>query len=176
MAGIWNLDGEPVSREILASMSARMAHRGPDGETFWIQGEAGFAYQMMKVQPESASERQPLEHPAGITLVYDGRLDNREELLQKLPHSAGVSSASPDPEIVMAMYREWGEGFAQHLVGDIALAIWDGSKRRMLLARDVMAGRTLYHCRFGNTFLFATEIKTLLAHPLVNTAPNDWAL
>ena len=174
--GIWNVDGEPVSRELLQQMSSRMAHRGPDGENLWIEGEIGLAVQLMKVTPESHAESQPVSHPSGLKLLFDGRLDNRDELLAKLPKSTGLSIASPDSDIVMAAYCHWGDQFLRDLTGDIALALWDRAKRQLLLARDIMGGRTLYYCRISNVFVFATEVKALLRHPLVKTEPNDIAL
>lgn len=173
--GIWNLDGEPVSREILAPMSARLAHRGPDGENFLLRGPAGFAFQTLRVTPESVQEIQPVEHPSGTILLWDGRLDNREELADALPR-AQLSRACPDSSLVLAAYAAWGEDCLKRLDGDFALAVFDPAQQRMLLARDVMGGRTLYYCRFGHHFLFASEIKALMAHPQVATAPNEQAV
>lgn len=79
--GLWNLDGRPLESELLAKMSATLAHRGPDGEDFWTKGPVGLACQLMRVTPESLTETQPLVHPSGAVAVFDGRLDNREELL-----------------------------------------------------------------------------------------------
>lgn len=175
LTGIWNTDGEPVSREILSSMSARLAHRGPDGERLLIAGEAGFAFQSLHVTPESLHETQPAQHASGTVLLWEGRLDNREELSSVLTRSA-LPSNTPDSSIVLEAYVEFGEGFLQRLDGDFALALYDPAQRVLLLARDVMGGRTLYHGTFDEHVLFASEIKALLAHPRVQTRPNDEAV
>jgi len=173
IVGIWNLDGKPVDQSQLARMSATLAHRGANGERLWIQGSVGLACQLFRVTPESATEIQPLIHSSGVALVFDGRLDNRAELLESLKTSAGVSVTSPDPALVLAAYEAFGDQLPERLAGDFALGLFDPNQRRLLLARDAIGIRPLHYCRTGDTFLFASEIKALLAHPLVSTRPND---
>src|SRR5205823_5159209 len=81
IVGIWNLDGRPVERKLLGRLSATMSHRGLDGEDFWLDGPVGLACQLFRVTPESATEVQPLVDHSGTVLVFNGRLDNRTELL-----------------------------------------------------------------------------------------------
>jgi len=176
IVGIWNLDGQPVARDVLARLSAMLAHRGPDGEGLWIGGAAGVACQLMRVTPESAAESQPYVHESGVVLVFDGRLDNRGELLLALATTAGMGPDVPDARLVVAAYHAYGEEFPKHLNGDFALGLFDPGRQRLLLARDAIGIRPLYHCRAGSTFLFASEIKALLAHPRVTTQPNEDAL
>jgi asparagine synthase (glutamine-hydrolysing) len=173
IVGIWNLDGKPVEREVLARMSATMAHRGLDGEEMWIKGPVGFACQLSRITPESEKETQPLVGSSGVGLVFDGRLDNREELLADLKQSHHVSSSSPDPDLVLAAYEAFGDRLPERLAGDFALGLFDPSRQRLLLARDAIGIRPLYYCRTRDTFLFASEIKALLAHPQVSSRPND---
>jgi asparagine synthase (glutamine-hydrolysing) len=171
--GIWNLDGRPVEAGLLTRLSATLAHRGPDGEGRWFEGPVGLACQLLRVTPESLHETQPLIHPSGAVIVFDGRLDNREELLKLHKDSPGITADSPDPALVLAAYVTFGEGFAERLNGDFAVAIYDPPRRRLLLARDAIGPRPLYYHRAGNTFLFASEIKAILAHPEVSVKPND---
>jgi len=173
IVGIWNLDGKPVAREVLARMSATMAHRGPDGEEMWVDGPVGLACQLFRVTPESEKETQPVVDSSGTVLVFDGRLDNREELLASLKNSYRVSSASPDPDLVLAAYEAFGDRLPERLAGDFALGLFDPNLQQLLLARDAIGIRPLYYYRTRNTFLFASEIKALLAHPDVSTRPND---
>ena len=158
---------------LLSRLSEPLAHRGPDGEGQWIEGPVGLACQLMRVTPESLHETQPLVHPSGAVIVFDGRLDNREELLGLLKGAWGAETASPDPALVLAAYVAFGEGLAERLNGDFALAIYDPPRHRLLLARDAIGIRPLYYCRTGDTFLFASEIKAILAHPGVSPQPND---
>ncbi len=171
--GVWNLAGRPVEVAGLDRLSAALAHRGPDAEGRWACGAVGLACRLLRITPEAATETQPLVHPSGAVLVFDGRLDNREALLSELGASAGVTAAAPDPALVLAAHAAFGQRFPERLAGDFALGLFDSRRQELLLARDVIGIRPLYYCRTGDTFLFASEIKALLAHPGVSPRPND---
>lgn len=173
IVGIWNLDGRSVAPSLLASLSAPLAHRGPDGNGHWLSGPMGLACRLLRITPEASAETQPTIHSSGAALVFDGRLDNRAELLACLKGAADVTAESPDPALVLATYERFGDRFVEHLVGDFALGLCDPKRHRLLLARDVLGVRPLYYTCVGDTFLFASEIKALLGHPEVPTCPND---
>jgi len=172
IVGLWNLDGRPVEETLLVRLGERLAHRGQDAG-LWVDGAAGLACRLSRSTPEAARETQPLVDSSGAVLVFDGRLDNREELVRLLRDSAGIASDCPDPALVLAAYEAFGEDFAGRLNGDFALAVFDRRRRRLLLVRDALGVRPLYYTRAGQTFLFASEIKALLAHPQVSPRPND---
>src|ERR1041384_3461505 len=110
--GVWNLDGRPVDPSLLGRMSVALKHRGPDGEDSWISGPVGLAAQLFRVTPESVGERQPAVSCSGTVLVFDGRLDNREELVAALP---GVSPGAPDTTLVLAAHAAFGDRFPERL-------------------------------------------------------------
>jgi asparagine synthase (glutamine-hydrolysing) len=176
IVGIINLDGQPVDKELLARVSAPLAHRGVDGEGHWLAGPVGLACQLSRVTPEAAHEIQPVSHASGTLLVVDGRIDNREDLLAQLSGRPEISAAAPDPVLILAAYDAWGEKFAERLNGDFALGLYDPRWRQLLLARDAIGIRPLYYCHVRDTFLFASEIKAILAHPLVTARPDDHML
>ena len=173
IVGVWNLDGQPLEEAVLARMSATLVHQGPDGEGRWLAGPVGLACQLRRITPESLTETQPLVGPSGSVLVFDGRLDNRKELLSLLNGEPGVAADSPDPALVLALFAKVGERFPEYLHGDFALGIFDPSRRRLILARDAIGVRQLYYHQTGKTFLFASQAKAILAHPLATRAPND---
>ncbi|PYT92308.1 MAG: hypothetical protein DMG36_15615 [Acidobacteria bacterium] len=173
IVGIYNLDKRPVEPGILTRMTDVIAHRGADGEGQWTQGPVGLACQLLRVTPESLNESQPLVHSSGTVIVFDGRLDNREEILRSVGKSSTVAADSPDPALVLAAYEAFGDRFAEHLNGDFALGLFDPKEQRLILVRDSIGIRPLYYCRSGKTFLFASEIKAILALPQVSTRPND---
>ena len=81
LAGIYNLDGRPVDSALLRRMTERIAHRGPDGSGYWIDGPVGLGHRMLHTTPESLQEKQPfLDESGNLCLTMDGRVDNREEL------------------------------------------------------------------------------------------------
>src|SRR5437762_9247802 len=130
--GIWNLDGRPVDRSELCRLSATLSHRGDDDEGVQICGAVGFASRLFRVTPEASTEVQPLTDSSGTLLVFDGRLDNRDELLSVLPRTSQTSSNSPDPALVLAAYRQFGDSFAERVNGDFALGLFDRSRSRLL--------------------------------------------
>jgi asparagine synthase (glutamine-hydrolysing) len=124
----------------------------------------------------SPDEQQPVAN-SQIAVCFDGRLDNREELASKLSglFTADLANVS-DAALVLASYRRFGGNFAAELNGDYALALFDVTNRVLFLARDVMGTRPLYYCEAGQTFVVASEIKAILAHPQVGARPDDDAL
>jgi asparagine synthase (glutamine-hydrolysing) len=176
------MDGGVVGRGTLDAMLEAVAFRGPDGRGSWWgdldgveddvgSGEASVAlgYLALHTTPESVQERQPLtDTEAGLVLVADARLDNREELLHALKPRR-VNGVVTDAGLILAAYRAWGEECAERLLGDFAVALWDGRKRRLFLARDVMGMRGLYYRVERGRVLFATEVKQILAAPGVET-------
>ena len=173
IAGIWNRDGAPVSPALLASLNRTLVHRGPDGSRQWIDDNIGLACQLSRVTPESITETQPAVHPSGLALVFDGRLDNREDILAHLSEEPDITTHSPDPDLILALYQRYGERFAEHLAGDFALGLYDQHRRTLLFVRDAIGIRPLYYTFTRHSALFASEIKALLVHPQVSARPND---
>ncbi len=173
IAGIYYLDGRPVEQAELQRMLDSIAHRGLDGCGVWTNGSVALGCQLLRVTPESAKETQPFIHPSGHVVVFDGRLDNRKELLEAFQNSTEISASSPDPVFVLAAYEVLGENFAKYLVGDFALGLFDVNRSKLLLARDAIGVRPLYFCPTPKQFLFASEIKAILTHPQVSSQPND---
>jgi asparagine synthase (glutamine-hydrolysing) len=163
---------EPVTDELLARLWQPIAHRGPDGEERWRDGTLGVAAGVLRVTPESLGEEQPYHHRSGVVAVFDGRLDNREELLSALP-SNDVSADDSDVALVAAAYATWGDRFPGRLNGEYAIAVFDPRPRTLLLARDVVGTRSLVFSTISTgDVVFGSEAKALLAHPSVGQAPN----
>lgn len=158
---------------MLNQLTRILTHRGLDAENCWKQGSVALACRVGLTAPEAGAEVQPFVHPTGSVLVFDGRLDNREELLAVLKGVPGVSFDSPDPAFVLAAYEAFGDRFPEKLAGDFALALFDPRRQQLLLARDAIGVRPLYYSRCGDTFTFASEIKALLAHPQFSAKPNE---
>src|SRR5688500_13674886 len=143
IVGVWNLDGAPLDARVLCAMSESLRHRGPDGEGRRVLRSLGFACQRQWVTHEEIGEIQPLVGAAGVVLVMDGRLHNRDELLADLR----LSPTASDATCVLAAYERWDERFAERLDGDFAIAVFDESKQRLLLVRDAIGIRPLYYFR-----------------------------
>ncbi len=173
--GIQHFDGRPVEHLGLERMGRALAHRGPDGSGIWCDGAVGLGHRMLRTTPESLSERLPFTDPSGhFVITGDARLDNRDELIAALGPSAQVSAQSGDTELILAAYRHWGERCPQKLLGDFAFAIWDRKKQSLFCARDHFGVRPFYYYFSPHrTFMFASEVKSLLSLPEVPRELNE---
>ncbi len=166
ICGIFRFDGTPVSERDLDRQIKRLAHRGPDRARAWTAGSIGLGHLMMRITREDAYDAQPL-HGAGLSLVADLRLDNREELAAALSIGTTALADMPDSALLLAAYKKWDSDCVDHLVGDFAFAIWDGRKQSLTLGRDHIGQRHVFYHKADGFFAFATEIKGLWALPQV---------
>jgi asparagine synthase (glutamine-hydrolysing) len=141
--GVWNLDGEPVDREFLARIGKSIAEYGPDGEFPYIGGSLGMLYRPFHTTPESRVERQPYRSAKGRVVTWDGRLDNRDELMAQLGSDLGPDHT--DVGIVAAAFDRWDTDCFSKLIGEWALSLWDAVERRLILARDYIGIRHLFY-------------------------------
>ena len=170
-AGVWHFDGRPVEHQLMTTLGSRVAHRGGDWHGVWCSGGLGFAAHVRRVATESAEEHQPTSDSRGNVVVFDGRLDNRDDLLRDLS-SSHLTAESCDAEVILEAFRTWGEACLHRIAGDFAVAAFLASGKRLVLARDPIGCRPLYYWSDSRTFVFGSEIKALLAHPDVRREPN----
>ena len=153
-------------------MAGAAPYRGPDGVGVWRGEGAVLTHQALHVTPESRHEEQPLvDEEAGLVLVADARIDNRDELQRTLRRDLRRSvrhDVITDADLILAAYRRWGTDCAAHLLGDFAFAVWDRHKRQLFAARDPMAMRPFYYRIEGGRVLFGSEVKQILAAPGVS--------
>lgn len=162
IAGVLDLRGRPVEPDDVRPMSRAIAHRGPDDEGEFIDGPVGLAHRRLSVIDLSDAARQPMAD-AGQVLVYNGELYNYRELRSELAARGHRFRSSGDTEVVLRAYREWGPECVGRFDGMFAFAVWDASARRVFLARDRFGIKPLYYTIAGGRFLFASEVKSLLA-------------
>ncbi|MBI4611279.1 MAG: asparagine synthase (glutamine-hydrolyzing) [Candidatus Rokubacteria bacterium] len=164
LVGICHAYGLAVDPSLLERMSGAMAHRGPDGEGRWVSGPVGLAHRLLYTTPESLHEEQPVVDSQGTCrLVWDGRLDNREELIAALKAERRPLSGQTDPELTLEAYRQWGAGALGRIIGEFAFALWDGRRGRLLCARDRLGLKPLHYTWDGVTLLISSETKPILA-------------
>ncbi len=173
ITGIYHRDGQPVEPGLLQRMTELIAHRGPDGTGYWIDGPVGMSHQMFHTTPESLHERQPLVDPTGNRcLTFDGRVDNREELKRALEQKIMRLRTDTDAELVLQAYACWGEECLQRIIGDFAFVIWDGPGRKLFCARDIQGIKPFYYYLDRHLFLWGSEIRQIFAVPAVPKQPN----
>lgn len=177
IAGIVNLDGAPVDRELLERMTGAMKNRAPDASNVWISGNVGFGHAMLRTTPESENEHQPCSLDGKVWITADARIDGRDELIEKL-RSAGrqVKSDVPDVELILHAYAAFGEKFQDHLIGDFAFALWDESNRKLICERDHFGVRPFFYVKTDRLFLFASTIDAILVCPQVSNILDEEAI
>ena len=166
IAGIVNLDGEPVSPPVLREMTKAIEHRGPDGEGHWIEGNVGLGHRRLSIIDLSEAGKQPMQTSDGRWLIsYNGEIYNYRELRADLSAKGYIFRSRTDTEVLLYALAEWGARGLDRLNGMFAFALWDRKERRLMLARDRYGIKPLYYASAGANFLFASEAKSFLKHP-----------
>lgn len=165
ICGVIHFDGKPVTRQLLRSMNDRLRHRGPDGEGYFIDGNIGLAMRRLKIIDIAGSDQPLFNEDGSIALVFNGEIYNYRRLRQRLEARGHRFKSDGDGETIVHLYEEYGAEALRHLRGMFALALWDDKGKSLLLARDRFGQKPLYYYRDSQVFVFASEIKALLAHP-----------
>lgn len=171
IAGMIRFDGAPLDAGVLERMQNTLAPYGRDAQHQWRQGSVGFVRTLLRTTPEDLLDQQPLAHRESDShLVFDGRLDNREELCRELGISPNESRLLADSGLALQALLKWGEEAPPHFVGDFSLAWWQAREKRLMLARDPLGHRPLFWHQGKGFFAFATLPKGLFAIPGVPRA------
>jgi asparagine synthase (glutamine-hydrolysing) len=165
VAGILNLNGSPVSADLLCAMTNAIAHRGPDGEGYWSEGPIGLGHRRLSIIDLSAAGRQPMRTPDGRYVIsYNGEIYNFRELRGELEAKGHVFSTRTDTEVLLHSVSEWGiEKAILRFNGMFAFALWDRHQRRLILARDRYGIKPMYYSCGAGRILFASESKAFLS-------------
>lgn len=156
---------------VVKKMASKIESRGPDDSGAWIDSNSGiaFAHRRLSVLELSIAGHQPFHSPCGrYVLIYNGEIYNHLELRRKLEVEGGGFNwiGLSDTETLLAALRHWGVSGALKLInGMFAFALWDRAEQTLFLARDRMGEKPLYYGRSGDTFMFGSELKALVAHP-----------
>ncbi|MEA3444015.1 MAG: asparagine synthase (glutamine-hydrolyzing) [Bacteroidota bacterium] len=165
IVGIINKQNNSPSYEILHKMAQTIAHRGPDDEGHFIEKGVGFYHKRLSII-DLKTGRQPMSIE-GYTIVFNGEIYNYIELREQLTAKGYRFKTSSDTEVILRMYEEYGPECVHSLNGMFAFLIYDKARNRIVAARDHFGIKPLYFYSDNDCYLFASEIKALLAHPKV---------
>jgi asparagine synthase (glutamine-hydrolysing) len=160
--------GLPLEAETLVRMRDTMDHRGPDDAGIYISpdGKLGLGHRRLSILDLSSLGHQPMATPDGrYWIAFNGEIYNFRELRAELESNGHRFRSTSDTEVLLALYAEYGPKMLHRLRGMFALAIWDAREGRLWLARDRIGIKPLYYTCQGGRFLFASEIKAILAFP-----------
>ena len=155
--------------KIAGAMNDSLRHRGPDDEGVWVDAEAGVAlgHRRLSIIDLSSTGHQPMVSADGrYVLIYNGEVYNHEDIRPSLT-ACGVSfRGHSDTEVILESIAAFGiDSTLQRLIGMFAAALWDRRERTLTLVRDRLGIKPLYWAKFGDLFVFGSELKALRAHP-----------
>ena len=165
IVGFRSLNIFKALREFLHEATACLTHRGPDDSgLFFDEGSGvGFGHRRLSVIDLSDAGRQPMSSDDGtVHLVYNGEVYNFREIRETLGKKGHEFNSGTDTEVLLKSYIQWGIACLQRFVGMFSLAIWDGRKQELYLARDRLGIKPLYYYFNQGTLLFASELKGLM--------------
>src|SRR5262245_50014459 len=176
IAGICAARGFGVEPEQLARMAGMLEHRGPDARGLHVELAAALAHTRLSVIDVSGGAQPMSNEDGSLWITFNGEIFNylelRDELLARGHHFGSLS----DTEVILHLYEDFGPDAVHKLNGQWAFAIWNTRTQTLFLSRDRLGVRPLFYTQRGHQFLFASEIKALLAHPSVSREIDPLAL
>jgi len=177
IAGQYCFNGREPDGRLISLMSERLSHRGPDGEGIHLSSCTGLVHRRLAIIDLSDNAHQPMTNEDGtLWLVFNGEIYNYIELHQDLVRKGHRFQSKSDTEVILHSYEEWGTDCLKHFNGMWAFALIDEKSGTLFCARDRFGIKPFYYTFVDNTFLFASEIKALLAHPDVGKFPDSTTL
>ncbi|MFT6961909.1 MAG: asparagine synthase (glutamine-hydrolyzing) [Flammeovirgaceae bacterium] len=166
LISIFSKNDGKIEKELFQQMLQNSTTRFYQEERVWIDGQIGLAQRHRYNTPESKYISLPFSSKQN-TIVADCRIDNREELAEKLAISEIQLAELADAHLILRAYEKWGENCVLHLIGDFAFAIWDAEKETIFLAKDPVGIKRLYYYDSPEFFAFANSFTSLLALPQI---------
>lgn len=163
-----------IELESLKAMTRALVHRGPDDEGYYWRHGVGLGSRRLSIIDLSAAGRMPLfNETRTIAVIQNGEIYNFKELRRELEAKGHGFSSKTDTEVLAHLYEELGERCFEKLEGMYAIAIWDEPQRKLLLARDRFGEKPLYYFEDGESFAFASELRSFVHFPFF-TNELDW--
>ena len=166
IVGIFNLNNQTVNRSVLESMSNKIAHRGPDGEGYFLKENIGLAHKRLAILDTSNNGAQPMSSRSQKwTIVFNGCIYNFSKLKEELKSNGHTFNSKTDTEVICEGLDAFGIKFFERLNGMFAIAAWNNDTNELFLSRDRFGIKPLYYWFNGETICFSSEIKAIIKHP-----------
>jgi len=165
IAGILHFDKERKADEILLKkMTDALAHRGPDGEGYFLHNNLGLGHRRLSIIDLNTGDQPMFNDNKSVALIFNGEIYNYIELREELQKLGCRFRTTSDSEVIIRAYEIWGIDCQNKFNGMWAFALWDNMKKQLLLSRDRIGEKPLHFAVFENTLLFGSEIKSILAY------------
>ncbi len=165
-----------VDPSVLGAMNSRIVHRGPDDDGFHIAGNVGLAMRRLSIIDLETGQQPVTNEDRTLWLIFNGEIYNYRDLRADLEARGHRFHSHSDTETIVHLYEEYGQECVRRLRGMFAFAIWDATARTLFIARDRLGIKPLYYRHTRDTFVFGSEIKSLLAFPGLSAELNRTAL
>jgi len=168
IAGFIRNNIEDTDKTHLKNMADRIFHRGPDAGGIYLDGNIALCHRRLSVLDLTEAGNQPMQSASGrYIIVYNGEIYNFQSLRNELESNGAHFLTKTDTEVLLTLYEQKGALCLERLNGMFAFAIWDKLEKSLFLARDRLGKKPLYFYQNGKQFIFASEIKSILALPNV---------
>lgn len=158
---------------IIREMAARIAHRGPDSEDYYVDGDVSLGFRRLSIIDLSGGSQPILNEDGSKVLVFNGEIYNFQPLREQLLEKGHVFKTKTDSEVLLHGYEEWGKAMLSKLRGMFAFVIWDKTEKKLFGARDIFGIKPFFYYLNEGNFLFGSEIKAFLANPLFKKELNE---
>lgn len=174
IAGIFHLEtAKPVDPARVGRMLEAMPHRGPDGDGIWTAPGVGLGHLRLSIIDLAGGAQPMVTDDEALAVVFNGEIYNFAEIRVELEAKGHVFRTHSDTEVILHGYRQWGEACVQKFIGMFAFALFDARAGALWLVRDRLGVKPLHYAPLSDgSVIFGSEIKSLLAHPLLRRAPD----
>src|SRR5262245_42051691 len=164
IAGLLRFDGQPADPDVVRRMTDAIAHRGPDGEGFYVSGPVGLGHRRLSIIDLSTAANQPLSNEDGsVQVIYNGEIYNFHEIRAELEARGHQFRSRTDSEVIVHGYEEWGPDCLSRFNGMFAFALWDARVQRLWLVRDRIGVKPLFYAIGPDGIRFGSEVKAVIA-------------
>lgn len=178
IAGIFHLEtAKPVDPARLRKMTDSLTHRGPDGSGVWTAPGVGLGHRRLSIIDLAGGAQPMFTADEAQVISFNGEIYNFREVRATLEQYGHVFQSTGDTEVILYAWRQWGVDCVKHLNGMFAFAIYDQPSRQLFLARDRLGVKPLFYAPVSDgSIIFGSELKALLANPLLRREPNVQAI
>ncbi|WP_414902666.1 asparagine synthase (glutamine-hydrolyzing) [Sphingomonas flavalba] len=174
IAGIFHIGtAKPVGADRVRAMADALAHRGPDGAGAWVAPGVGLGHRRLAIVNTTGGAQPMVSADGALAVTFDGEIYNHAELRAELERRGHGFRTASDSEVILAGWREWGAECLDHFNGVFAFALHDAARQSLFLARDRLGVKPLHYTTVSDgSLIFSSEVKGLLAHPLIRREPD----
>ena len=164
------------AKKTLKTMADLIAHRGPDGEGFYVDEQAALGHRRLSIIDLEGGKQPMFNEDGSLAVTFNGEIYNFQSLRKELIAAGHTFSTRSDTEVLLHGYEQWGDGLPARLRGMFTFVLWDTRTRTLFGARDIFGIKPFYYYNVDGLFLFGSEIKSFLAHPDFKKELNEQRL